>query len=109
VIISYHSLEDRRVKRLFRDGSSLGEVRGEVAGGNPWNIIFKGAQLPTPEELEHNSRSRSAKLRVAERVDPESARLALVTNKSSRSAAFMGAKQLLKKARREELEAAIPE
>lgn len=104
VVISYHSLEDRKVKRLFKSGTvttSSAEGRTFVdrdsADANPWQCVFKGAQLPSAEELEANSRSRSAKLRVAEVCveDALDERAKLTPTKAS----FMGAKQLLKRAR----------
>jgi 16S rRNA (cytosine1402-N4)-methyltransferase len=54
VIIAYHSLEDRRVKNFFRESADL-------------KILTKHPVQPTEEELEQNPRSRSAKLRAAER------------------------------------------
>jgi hypothetical protein len=83
VVISYHSLEDRRVKNLFRFGNVQGEAEATftpmnlfsnaVAGRNSiWNPLFKKALAPSSEEVEANSRSRSAKLRVAERVHESS-------------------------------------
>lgn len=54
-VISFHSLEDRIVKNIFRNHKDLGEQ------------IHKRVLLPTQEECEMNSRSRSAKLRVFER------------------------------------------
>lgn len=59
-VISYHSLEDRIVKNFFRD---LARKNGESL-----KIITKKPVVPTPEEVERNPRSRSAKLRVAEKL-----------------------------------------
>lgn len=69
VVMSYHSLEDRRVKTLIRTGSVLGgeETAGINGSGNPWKTITKRAVSPMEKEVTENSRSRSAKLRVAER------------------------------------------
>ena len=69
-VISYHSLEDRRVKRFLRFGNFMGESRKDVYGTllSPWNPITKRPVLPGEDELEQNPRSRSAKLRVAERT-----------------------------------------
>ncbi|HZB02447.1 MAG TPA: 16S rRNA (cytosine(1402)-N(4))-methyltransferase RsmH [Actinomycetota bacterium] len=55
VVLSYHSLEDRIVKRAFRDDDRL-------------RILTKKPLRPSPEETARNPRSRSAKLRAAERV-----------------------------------------
>ncbi|MGI9472180.1 MAG: 16S rRNA (cytosine(1402)-N(4))-methyltransferase RsmH [Rubripirellula sp.] len=54
-IISFHSLEDRIVKNAFRDDPR-------------WNVLTKKPLRPSDDEVEANTRSRSAKLRVAERV-----------------------------------------
>lgn len=56
-IISFHSLEDRRVKNAFRDDARL-------------NVLTRRPIRPTDEETQRNPRSRSAKLRFAERVTP---------------------------------------
>jgi len=56
--ISFHSLEDRRVKNIFKEGSSKGLLK----------IITKKPIRPTQEEIVENSRSRSAKLRIAEKI-----------------------------------------
>ncbi len=69
VIISYHSLEDRLVKNLIKSGNLEGKVEKDFYG-NP-QVVFKAVGkpiTPTEEELETNTRSRSARLRVAERV-----------------------------------------
>ena len=58
VILSYHSLEDRMVKHTFRALKQSGILK----------IITKKPLVPSPEEQANNSRSRSAKLRVAERI-----------------------------------------
>ena len=68
-LISYHSLEDRLVKRFIRTGKFEGEVDKDFYG-NPLAPFKKvgGLIVPGPEEQELNPRSRSAKLRIAERV-----------------------------------------
>ncbi|MFK7934424.1 MAG: 16S rRNA (cytosine(1402)-N(4))-methyltransferase RsmH [Saprospiraceae bacterium] len=70
VVISYHSLEDRTVKKFFKTGNVNGEVIKDFYGNieRPFKIITKKAMLPTEEELKENSRSRSAKLRIGERL-----------------------------------------
>ena len=59
-IISFHSLEDRIVKNLFRDASLSTDL--------PVEVLTKKPVIPTDEEILNNYRSRSAKLRVLERV-----------------------------------------
>lgn len=68
-LISYHSLEDRLVKRFIRSGKFEGEVEKDFYG-NPL-VPFKkisGLIVPSKEEIERNSRARSAKLRIAEKL-----------------------------------------
>ena len=60
VVISFHSLEDRRVKDAVRDGHRDGV----------WLALSKKPVIATPEEMDENPRSRSAKLRAAERMAP---------------------------------------
>ncbi len=68
VVISYHSLEDRLVKRFMQSGNIDGGVEKDFYGNilSDFKIVGK-MQLPTEEEIEQNSRARSAKMRVAER------------------------------------------
>ena len=68
-LISYHSLEDRLVKRFIRNGMFEGEPEKDLYGNFyvPFKKIGK-LQVPTPEEVRSNNRARSAKLRIAERV-----------------------------------------
>ena len=68
-VISYHSLEDRLVKRFIREGKFKGEAEKDLYGNV--SLPFKkigGLQVPTREEISSNPRARSAKLRVAERL-----------------------------------------
>ena len=70
VIITFHSLEDRIVKNFFKAGSFSEEEVDEVYGvkpENPFIIITKKPILPGSIETKQNKRSRSAKLRVAEK------------------------------------------
>jgi 16S rRNA (cytosine1402-N4)-methyltransferase len=70
-VISYHSLEDRLVKQFFKTGNLVGEDRRDVYGRSlcPWKLVTKKAVQPTAKELKENPRSRSAKLRVAEKIE----------------------------------------
>lgn len=73
-VISYHSLEDRIVKDLFREYSRGCTCPPDlpvcVCGNKPvLKVITRKPVLPTKEEIERNARSRSAKLRVAMRLD----------------------------------------
>ncbi|MBT8399897.1 MAG: 16S rRNA (cytosine(1402)-N(4))-methyltransferase RsmH [Rhodothermia bacterium] len=70
-VISYHSLEDRRVKRYLRFGNFAGQPVKDVYGNvqTPWSPIAPRLIRPDAEEIEFNPRSRSARLRIAERTD----------------------------------------
>jgi 16S rRNA (cytosine1402-N4)-methyltransferase len=72
-VISYHSLEDRRVKRYLRYGNFEGEPRRDLYGTlvAPWTETPRGPIEAGEEEVEANPRARSARLRVAERRDDE--------------------------------------
>ncbi len=68
-VISYHSLEDRLVKRFIQTGKFEGEVEKDFYGNV--DLPFRkvgGLQVPTEEEISSNPRARSARLRVAERL-----------------------------------------
>ena len=67
-ILTYHSLEDRLVKNFFRSGNLEGTIEKDFYGNaiTPFDIIEKG-RVASDDEVERNPRSRSAKLRVAER------------------------------------------
>lgn len=67
-ILTYHSLEDRLVKNFLRSGNLEGTIEKDFYGNNlsPFEIIEKG-RTASAEEVENNPRSRSAKLRVAEK------------------------------------------
>jgi 16S rRNA (cytosine1402-N4)-methyltransferase len=69
--MSYHSLEDRIVKNFMRSGNSEGVIEKDFFGRatTPFKVITRKAIAPSNEEIERNPRSRSAKLRVAERLD----------------------------------------
>ena len=72
VIISYHSLEDRMVKNFMRSGNLEGEVEKDFFGNpqTPFKLITRKAIVPGTEEINSNPRARSAKLRVAEKINP---------------------------------------
>ena len=67
--ISYHSLEDRLVKRFIRNGMFEGEPVRDVFGN--YNVPFKKVGnliVPSGQEIKLNNRARSAKLRIAEKI-----------------------------------------
>ncbi|WP_040247938.1 16S rRNA (cytosine(1402)-N(4))-methyltransferase RsmH [Psychroserpens mesophilus] len=68
-LISYHSLEDRLVKRFIRNGMFEGEPERDVFGNFEVPLKKVGHLIvPTKEEIARNNRARSAKLRIAERI-----------------------------------------
>lgn len=70
VVISYHSLEDKLVKNYFRSGNFDGIIEKDFYGNvlAPLQVISRKAIVPSGTEIEENNRSRSAKLRVAEKI-----------------------------------------
>lgn len=68
-LISYHSLEDRLVKRFIRNGMFEGEPEKDVYGNVevPFKAVGK-LIIPSEEEIEKNNRARSAKLRIGEKL-----------------------------------------
>jgi 16S rRNA (cytosine1402-N4)-methyltransferase len=70
VVMSYHSLEDRMVKNFINKGKIFGELDKDVFGNplKPLNAINRKPITPSEAELEVNNRSRSAKLRIAEKI-----------------------------------------
>lgn len=70
VVMSYHSIEDRCVKNFFKTGNADGEVIKDDFGKihRPWKLINKKVIVATPDEIKKNSRARSAKLRIAEKI-----------------------------------------
>jgi len=71
VILSYHSLEDRIAKNFIKTGNVHGELHKDFYGKiqNPWLAINRKPIMATEEEIETNSRARSARLRIAEKTD----------------------------------------
>lgn len=69
VVISYHSLEDRLVKNFMRSGNFSGDVEKDFYGRalSPFTVVTRKAVVPTEKEIADNPRSRSAKLRAAEK------------------------------------------
>ena len=71
VVISYHSLEDRMVKNFFKTGDFKGEELSDPITGEQkqiFRVITPKAIRPSEEEVAFNSRARSAKLRIAEKI-----------------------------------------
>jgi 16S rRNA (cytosine1402-N4)-methyltransferase len=70
VVITYHSLEDRVVKNFMRTGNFEGAEEKDFYGNpvTPFRIITKKGLTPGDEEIANNSRSRSARLRIAEKI-----------------------------------------
>lgn len=70
VVISYHSLEDRLVKNLIQKGSFDEELKQDFYGNKllSFKKISRKPILPSENEIKLNSRARSAKLRVAEKI-----------------------------------------
>ena len=68
-LISYHSLEDRLVKRFIRDGKFQGQAEKDFYGNVKVPLKKVGGLIvPSAEEIAQNNRARSAKLRIAERI-----------------------------------------
>jgi 16S rRNA (cytosine1402-N4)-methyltransferase len=70
VVITYHSLEDRLCKNFMKTGNFEGKVQKDFYGNvnSPFIMVNKKVITPGAEELKSNSRSRSAKLRIAEKI-----------------------------------------
>jgi len=71
VVLSYHSLEDRRVKRILNDGNFEGKAETDFYGNRlaPWDPVSRKALLASQEEIEKNPRARSVKMRIAVRTE----------------------------------------
>ena len=70
VVITYHSLEDRMVKNFIKAGNIEGEVRKDFYGNSsaPLKAVNRKPILPQETEIASNTRARSAKLRIAEKL-----------------------------------------
>ncbi|MBQ6964977.1 MAG: 16S rRNA (cytosine(1402)-N(4))-methyltransferase RsmH [Bacteroidaceae bacterium] len=70
VVITYHSLEDRLVKNLMKTGNVEGKEDKDFFGrvNAPFKLVNRQVVVPSEEEMERNPRSRSAKLRMAEKL-----------------------------------------
>lgn len=69
-VLTYHSLEDRIVKNYFKTGNISGKVEKDFFGriDTPFRLVNNKVIVPSDEEIERNPRSRSAKLRIAEKL-----------------------------------------
>lgn len=68
-VITYHSLEDRMVKNIMKTGNVEGKIEQDFFGNvqTPFKLVNNKVIVPTDEEINSNPRSRSAKLRIAEK------------------------------------------
>ena len=69
-VITYHSLEDRIVKNVIKSGNAEGKINQDFFGRveAPFKAVGNKVIVPDADELQRNPRSRSAKLRIAERI-----------------------------------------
>jgi 16S rRNA (cytosine1402-N4)-methyltransferase len=70
-VITYHSLEDRMVKNVMKTGNVNGKAEEDPVYGrkpSPYRLVNNKVIVPSAEEIERNPRSRSAKLRIAEKL-----------------------------------------
>ncbi len=73
VVITYQSLEDRMVKNFIKSGNIEGRVERDVYGrcDTPLEAVNRKPILPSEDEISSNTRARSAKLRIAQKIDSE--------------------------------------
>jgi len=71
VVLSYHSLEDRPVKRFLRAGNKDGVVERDFYGHalSTWKVLTRSSMRPQEDEVELNPRARSVSMRVGERTE----------------------------------------
>ncbi len=69
VVITYHSLEDRMVKNIMKAGNVEGKIEQDFFGKvqNSFKLVNNKVIVPAEDEIQRNPRSRSAKLRIAEK------------------------------------------
>ena len=69
-VITYHSLEDRIVKNIMKSGNPEGKISQDFFGriSSPYRLINNKVIVPDADEQARNPRSRSAKLRIAEKI-----------------------------------------
>jgi 16S rRNA (cytosine1402-N4)-methyltransferase len=69
-VITYHSLEDRMVKNVIKTGNAEGKLKQDFFGKieTPYRAVNRQVIIPDNDEQEKNPRSRSAKLRIAEKI-----------------------------------------
>ncbi|MCG6187919.1 16S rRNA (cytosine(1402)-N(4))-methyltransferase RsmH [Maribellus maritimus] len=70
VVITYHSLEDRLCKNFIKAGNFDGKIEKDFYGNvsSPFRMVNRKVIIPDEKEMESNTRSRSAKLRIAEKI-----------------------------------------
>lgn len=73
MVLTYHSIEDRLVKNFMKSGNFEGIVNQDFYGNfiSPFTLINRKVMIPSDNEIRENPRSRSAKLRIAEKKEME--------------------------------------